>query len=340
MASVSVPLGVVYVGLDYHQSFVQVCVMDASGRLMLNRRCENSAAAIVRMVGLVSGGRVQAAIESCCGAPALADELLALGWTVSLAHAGYVAKVKQSPDKTDWGDARLLADLIRVGYLPKVWLPPAALRQLRHVVRYRQQLASARRSAKLRVTALLRTQRVEFVVKRWTKSWVKGVRSCEALGSEGRWVACCLLDEIEHVQKRLDAVEARLKELTQADRFVQRLMTLKGVGLVTAAMLRAELGEMSRFRSGKQLSRYCGLSPRNASSGMKQADAGLIKAGNKELRSMVIEASHRLQRFDPRWRALGAELRGRGKKGSVVAAAVANRWVRWLYHQLQEPLAA
>ncbi len=172
MANVSVPLGSVYVGLDYHQASVQVCVMDASGRILVNRSCGNVAGEIVRMVAGY-GVQVQAAIESCCGAPALADELLALGWKVSLAHAGYVAKVKQSPDKTDWGDARLLADLIRVGYLPKVWLPPAALRQLRHVVRYRQQLAAARRSAKLRVTALLRTHRVEFAVTRWTKSWLK-----------------------------------------------------------------------------------------------------------------------------------------------------------------------
>ena len=73
---------------------------------------------------------------------------------------------------------------------------------------------------------------------------------------------------------------------------------------------------------------------------MKQADAGLIKAGNGALRAVLIEAAHRLIRFDPRWSALGRSLRLRGKPGSVTAAAVAiaNRWVRWLYHQLR-PLA-
>jgi transposase len=307
--------------------------MNSAGTVLVNRRCDNIASAIVHCVRPYAE-RVVAAIEACCGAAALADELLAAGWHVSLAHAGYVNKVKQSPDKTDWTDARLLADLLRVGYLPNVWLPPAELRQLRHVVRYRQQLAQARRAAKLRVTALLRTHRIEFAGSRWTKGWIAAVRSCAALGTEGVWVVGRLLEEIEHLQKQLAEVEARLTELTAGDVFAQKLLSYAGIGLITAVTLRAEIGDMSRFRSGKQLSRFCGLSPRNVSSGLKQADAGLIKAGNPQLRTVLIEAAHRLQRCDLRWAQLGLELRRRGKPGSVIAAAVANRWMRWLYHQL------
>ena len=99
-------------------------------------------------------------------------------------------------------------------------------------------------------------------------------------------------------------------------------------------------GRFDRFRSGKQLSRYCGLSPRNASSGQRQADAGLIKAGNEFVRATIIEAAHRLIRFDERWRALATSLREAGKPACVVAAAVGNRWIRWLYHQIQgDPMA-
>jgi len=328
----------VFVGLDYHQAFVQACIMDAEGRVLSNRKCANSAAALLEAVEPY-GPLVAAAIESCCGAADLAEELVAGGWQVSLAHAGYVHKVKQSPDKTDWSDARLLADLLRVGYLPKVWLPPAGLRQLRHVVRHRQQLAQARRNAKLRVTALLRAERVEFTGSRWTKSWIQAVRTGAALGEQGRWVVNQLLDEIDHLQRRIAVVEERLEALTADDPFVAALRNLNGIGLVTAVTLRAELGTMSRFRSGKQVARFCGLTPRNASSGLKQADAGLIKAGNAALRALLIEAAHRLMRHDPRWHQLGLTLRLRGKPGSVAAAAVANRWVRWLYHQLL-PLAA
>lgn len=326
---------VVYVGLDYHQAFVQVCVMDGSGRVLSNQRCANAAQAIRACVES-RGVAVQAAIEACNGAADLAEELVAAGWQVSLAHAAYVHKLKQSPDKTDWSDARLLADLLRVGYLPQVWLPPA---ELRHLVRRRQQLAQARRNAKLRVTALLRAERVEFSGSRWTKSWVQAVRTCADLGEQGLWVVNELLDEVVHLQRQIDRTEQRLTELTAGDPFVQQLLGYHGVGLVTAVTLKAELGTMSRFRSGKQLSRFCALSPRNASSGTKQADAGVIQAGNRELRRVLIETAHRLMRCDPRWQALGQSLKARGKPGNVAAVAVANRWMRWLYHQLR-PLAA
>lgn len=324
-----------FVGLDYHQAFVQTCVMDASGKLRLNRRCPNSAAAIQEALRSFPGEQA-IAIESCCGAADLAEELVAAGCQVSLAHAAYVHKLKQSPDKTDWSDARLLADLLRVGYLPRVWLPPHHLRQLRHLVRHRQQLAQARRAAKLRVTALLRAERVVFLVAPWTKAWKQAVRECRALGEQGVWVVNQLLDEVEHLQRKIEATEQRLEELTADDPFVQKLREQSGIGLVTAVTLRAELGTMSRFRSGKQLARFCGLTPRNASSGLRQSDAGLINAANTALRSVVIEAAHRLMRFDPRWRQLGQSLRRRGKPGSVAAAAVGNRWVRWLYHALKD----
>src|SRR3954470_17979137 len=73
----------------------------------------------------------------------------------------------------------------------------------------------------------------------------------------------------------------------------------------------------------------------NRSSGQRQADAGLIKAGNPQLRTVLIEAAHRLMRYDERWAVLNASMRARGKPGSGVAAAVADRWVRWLYHQMR-----
>lgn len=99
-------------------------------------------------------------------------------------------------------------------------------------------------------------------------------------------------------------------------------------------MLRAEIGRFDRFHNGKQLARFCGLSPRNASSGKRQADAGLIRAANGELRACMIQAAHRLARLHPRWRQLSVQMRARGKPGSVAAAAVAKRWVRSLHHRM------
>jgi len=325
----------VHVGLDYHKGSIQVCVMDSDGKILVNKSCPNR---VDRLVELVArhGGDVRAGIEACPGAADLADELAAgHGWSISLAHPGYVARMKQTPDKTDWADDRVIADLVRVNYLPKVWLAPEDVRQLRTLTRHRRQLAEQRRDAKLRASALLRDARVvEPGVRRWGKAWLAWLAAREGLGSEGRWVADRLVAEVARLEASIAEVEARLAEVTADDKVVAELLALSGVGPVTACVLRAEVGRFDRFATGKQLARYCGLSPRNASSGQRQADAGLIKAGNEHLRAVIIEAAHRLIRHDRRWKALAATMRQAGKPACLIVAAVANRWIRWLYHQV------
>jgi transposase len=327
----------VFVGLDYHKDSIQVCVMDPAGQVLANRPCPNDANALAHLVAFF-GDQVRGAIEACTGSADLADELVERhGWDLSLAHPGYVARLKQSPDKSDYSDARMLADLVRVGYLPRVWLAPQDVRQLRTTVRYRQQLVNQRRATKLRVTALLREARTVEPkgMRRWGPSWLAWLATAEGLGSEARFVVDCHLAELRRLDEQIAGVEVRLAAVTAEDPVVWRLVAMKGVGMVTAWALRAEIGRFDRFRTGKQLARYCGLSPRNASSGQRQADAGLIKAGSALLRATLIEAAHRLIRFDARWGALAAKLRAAGKPGSVVAAAVANRFVRWLFHQVE-----
>jgi transposase len=326
----------VYVGLDYHKDSVQVCIMDQAGKVLANRSCPNNTKEIDLFVAFF-GDEVHGAIEACTGAAELADELITRhGWDLALAHPGYVNRMKQSPDKSDYSDARMLADLVRVGYLPRVWLAPADVRQLRTLVRYRQQLVNERRTVKLRVTALLRDARLEEpALRRWGRPWLAWLATAEGLGSEARFVVDCHRADLRRLDEQVQRVELRLAQVTTEDPVVAQLVAMRGLGLVTAWALRAEIGRFDRFRTGKQLARYCGLSPRNASSGQRQADAGLIKAGNELLRTTIIEAAHRLIRFDARWKALAVSLRAAGKPACVVAAAVANRWVRWLFHQVE-----
>jgi len=331
----------VFAGIDYHDETVQLCLLNGSGEQLTNRDCDNDWRVLAE-VARHYGKRVQAAIESCSGAADLAEELVSRAeWSVDMAHPGFVARMKQNPDKTDYQDARLLADLERVGYLPKVWLAPEPVRELRCLVRYRQQLAGQRRNAKLRIRALLRQQRCRapYGMRPWTKAWLHWLQVEAPLSPEGRWVVRKHLRELQRLCQEIREVQERLEERTRNDPIVARLRQQPGIGPVTAWTLRAEVGRFDRFRSGKQLARFCGLSPRNASSGTRQADAGLIKACNHALRAVLIEAAHRLIRYDPRWSRLGLRLRAAGKAGSLVAAAVANRWVRWLYHQMNSVAA-
>src|SRR4029079_12862605 len=174
-----------------------------------------------------------------------------------LAHAFYVSRMKKSLDKTDKQDAEVLADLQRVGYLPKVWLAPDWLRDWRWVVRHRQQLVKEQTKAKLRITALLRDARVpEPTMNPWTKAWQVWVKTAPGLGEQARWLVGRHLEELVRVQRAIRAVEERLRQWVHKDAVIQRLRRYRGVGLATATMLRAEIGEFDRFRTGKQLARF------------------------------------------------------------------------------------
>lgn len=338
----SIPQYYAFVGLDYHNASIQVCVLNPQGKVLGNRSLLNDLDVVTAYVEEVAPGcLIHAAVESCCGAARLAEQLQQRSWKIDLAHAGICSRMKQNPDKTDFSDAHLLADLTRVGYLPRVWLPPLEIRNLRRLVRYRMQLVERRRDIKLRMRAMLREERIESPLSAgnpWTKPWLAWLRSTPELGSHSRWVMDQHLSELARVISQLLDLDKRLEETTREDAATQFLLKEKGIGLTTAVTLRAEIGDFKRFKNGKQLSRYCAVTPKNASSGSRQADAGLIKAGNLALRSLLIEAAHRLCRYVPRWQQVKQSMKARGKPAGVIAAAVANRWMRHMYWNIQESL--
>ncbi|MDX9754236.1 MAG: IS110 family transposase [bacterium] len=323
-----------FVGLDYHKDSIQVCVLNKKGIVLANKKSRNDRKELVQLVnryGIVKG----AAIEACTGAAALADELIQQeNWPIDLAHAGYVARIKQSPDKSDYSDAQLLADLVRVGYLPKVWLAPESLRELRRLVRYRTQRMQCRKTIKLRVSSLLREHRVTDAPKgRWGKRWCQWILSLR-LGSETDWIIQEQIKNHDLVSQEIERIESRMIEIGKKDPLIQRLLSYKGLQWISAWTIRAEIGNFHRFSKGKQLARFCGLSPRNASSGERQADSGLVRAGNKDLRIALIELAHRLVRYDGPWKERAERMTKKGKPKNVIIATVANRWVRKLYYEM------
>lgn len=330
MASVSV-----YVGLDYHELTVRVCVLDRDGKELVNRDVGNNPQSVRDLV-MSERRRVRGvAMEACCGAADFATRLGELtGWPVKLAHPTTVDHLKGGPDKTDHGDAWHLANLLRVGYLPHVWLADRTTRQLRRLVRYRQGVADQKKDIKLRIGALLREERIVNTsgANPWRKPWMAWLKTLP-LGEHSRWVLDQELRRLEQAEQELAQVEQRMELATQEDPVVVKLKEQPGVGAVTAAVMRAVIGRFDRFRSGKQLSRYCGVTPCNSSSGKRQSDAGLVEAGNDILRPLLIQLAKRLPRHEPKWREMHARLR-KTKGANVTSAAIANHWVRRLYHEM------
>ena len=145
-------------------------------------------------------------------------------------------------------------------------------------------------------------------------------------------------DTIEYFTKKIVAVTERMTAHVSDDSVVKKLLTQPGIGVITAITMRATIGRFDRFRTSKQLAHFCAVCPRNNSSAGKTTTGGLIKAGDELLRQVLLEAAHRLIRYDPHWKSMAARLRANGKKTCVIVAAVANRWIRKLFHQMQETM--
>lgn len=325
------------VGIDYHAEIVQVCVLDSSGKQLGNRKCNNDVCEIFEFASSL-GPVKRVAVEACNGSANFADSLKSVsGWEVELAHPGYVSRMKQNPDKTDYSDARLVGDLSRVGYLPKVWLAPEKLRELRALIRYRQQVRRELTATKVRIRMILRNNRVVLPsFNLWRKAGLEWLQNVEELGEESSWILARQLSKLESLGVEKAAAEKRLEQSAKDDPLIVHLQTYKGIGFLTAVVMRAEIGIFERFRSGKALAHFCGVTPRNASSGAKVSDSGLVRTGNPILKTFLIEAAHRLIRYDARWKSFALKLSKKGKHKGVIIAAVANRWMRWLYHQAQQ----
>src|SRR5262245_62089177 len=208
----------VFVGIDYHQDSVQVCVLDAQGKRLANRSVANDAAAVAG-VATRYGRPARVAVEACCGAADIAEELATeQNLPVELAHPGYVARLKRSPDKTDLSDAHLLADLARVNYLPTVWLAPESIRQLRRWARHRAQLVRRRVEVKLRVRGLLRENRVRCAhASAWSKAWLAWLAEEATLAPSDRWIVIDHVAELSGLGQRILAVESQIKAAVAGD---------------------------------------------------------------------------------------------------------------------------
>jgi transposase len=196
--------------------------------------------------------------------------------------------------KTDRRDAASLARLHRAGELTAVWVPDPGHEAMRDLVRARLDAVHALRRARQQLSGFLLRQGCHYGRPAWTKlhrRWLAGLKFEQTVHH------LVLEDYIQTVEAaaarrdRLTAqIEAMLPDWTLAP-VVAALQTMRGMALVNAATLIAELGDLSRFANPRQLMAYLGLVPSEHSSGTSIKRGGLTKAGNSAARRLLIEAA-------------------------------------------------
>jgi len=196
--------------------------------------------------------------------------------------------------KTDRRDATKLAKLHRAGELTAVWVPDQAHEAMRDLVRARQAAVRTLRQARQQLSGFLLRHGHHYHRPAWTqlhRRWLASLKFEQAVHYIVLEDCIAAIEAATARRDRLEAhIEAALPEWSLAP-LVQALQALRGVGLVAAATLAAELGDITRFTNPRQLMAFLGLVPSEHSSGGTRRQGGITKAGNGAARRMLIEAA-------------------------------------------------
>jgi transposase len=287
-------------------------------------------------------------IEACLLAGWVHDLCHELGLPCHVANTASEAwKFKHQKRKTDKDDALRLAQLFALGQLPTVTVPPPATRQWRALIASRQALVGRRVAVQNRARALLVGQ--GLTAPRGAKAWTE--LGLEGIGQLAKPLADCgpdelwrgLLDlaltELRQVRRLADQAEARLDQLARQSADVQLLETTPGVGPRTAEAIVAYLHEPGRFDSGKQVSAYVGLVPRQYQSGELDRRGRITRRGPTLLRRLLVECAWVMLRYNPWARAVYQRLsHGKARKKQAIVALARKLLVRcWAMLRDQAP---
>jgi transposase len=287
-----------YIGLDGHKETIAVSVAEAQGgEVRYFGEIGNTPGAIDKLVKQLRKGGV--ALSFCyeagpCGY-GIHRQLTDLGWDCQVVAPSLIPKKTGDRVKTDRRDSLMLARLHRAGELTAVWVPDGAQEALRDLTRAREDLKHLQRQAKQRLLAfLLRHGRRYDGKSNWTLAhyhWMEGVKFDHPVQ---QIVFQEYIDIVKAMTKRIDALDQQIESASAESVFwpvIEGLMALRGVNLLTATTIMAEIGDLRRFTSAPQLMAYLGVVPSEHSSGGTKSRGGIIKTGNGHVRRVLVEAA-------------------------------------------------
>ena len=289
---------ITYVGLDVHKEGIVVAVAEGGlrGEVREYGRIANTPEALDRLMCKLGGASVRLRVcyeAGPCGY-GIQRHLSARGHECVVVAPSLIPKRAGDRVKTDRRDAASLARLHRAGELTAVWVPDAGHEAMRDLVRARLDAVRALRRGRQQLSGFLLRQGCHYRRPAWTKlhrRWLAGLRFEQAVHHIVLEDYIAAVEAAEARRDRLTAqIEAMLPDWELAP-VVAALQTMRGMALVNAATLIAELGDLSRFANPRQLMAYLGLVPSEHSSGASLRRGGLTKAGNSAVRRLLIEAA-------------------------------------------------
>ncbi len=289
----------VYVGLDVHKATIAVAVArPGRSEPEYHGNIVNSAAAVRKLLQQLSqsGEALSFCYEAGPCGYGLYRDLTALGHGCTVVAPSLIPRKAGERMKTDRRDALMLARLHRAGELTAVWVPDQEQEAIRDLTRAREDMKAIELKARQQLGAfLLRHGRIYQDGKsRWTQTHFRWLETVKFDSPVQQIVLQEYLDTVKAAQRRVAGLEAQMQEtLAQWSLrpVVEGLMALRGVSLITAMTTLAELGDITRFDSPRELMAYLGLVPSEHSSGSSRRQGRITRTGNGHVRRVLVEAA-------------------------------------------------
>jgi len=324
-----------YVGLDISQSMTHLCVVDSKGKRIWEGKCRTVPEDITETIRAKAPGAQLIGMESGALSPYLWHELTAMGLPVVCIEARHAHKtLNEQLNKTDKHDARGIAQLVRTNFFKEVKVKSMRSHQVRTLLGERAQLVGMRTALKNQIRGALKTHGfvVSHSVEKGFKAKVGGIIKDRSMLQK---MVAPILRVLETVEREVQELDKLFQEHAENDAVCRNLMTIPGIGSITAVAFTTAVDDPKRFRKSRSVGAYFGLTNRRDQSGERDIAGRISGRGDALVRSYLYEAAGSLLTRTKSWSALKSWGLRVAKRSCMAKARVAvARKLAVIMHQM------
>jgi transposase len=284
----------IFVGLDISQRFTHLCAVDQEGSRIWQGKCLSTPEEISETIRSKIPGATTIGMESGTLSVWLWHALRDMGMPVVCLHAKHVARfLELRLNKTDKNDARGIAEYLQKGNCLVVNVKTLECYRLRAIMGMRAQLVGIRTDLKNQIRGVLKTYGL-VVSHSEEKGFDAKLRATTKGFPDLRKVIEPLLQVLESVQKQTLSLDKMVEDFARNDKVCSHLMTIPGIGAVTALAYTSAVDDPKRFRKSRSVGAYLGLTSRRYQSGEVDREGRISKWGDRLVRSYLFEAASAL----------------------------------------------
>lgn len=322
-----------YVGCDLHKEQTWFYVLDQAGKKVLSRSISNKPETLEEFFKTLPVP-FELAVESTYNWYYFVDIAEKYAQQVYLANSYELKAFAKRHKKTDKIDARLIADVLRKGYLPTVTIPDKNTRNIKELLRYRMNIVKDRSRNIFRLKSLL-DKLGEDSIGNFTT--YKRIESIPVVHLEGNYQEITLgyVQRICSLNRILTASDKLIAKTALKDTDILNLRTIPGLDYFSASLIKSEIIDINRFASFNRLCAYAGLAPRVSQSANKTTYGPLNINRRKNLQWILLEVVFHFKKAIPEKKAL-YEILAKKKGSNTAKVIIARHLLKVIYHVLKE----